>query len=95
MAQNPGNPENPTLTRPAVTLVDAALELLSKGNLLQERVRFLGFYTKDSMRATGVAPVPGDLWIQYDAAAGTMRLYLQITDRPRYRVWAAVTFEKA
>lgn len=95
MATNPGNPTRPVLERPPATLQDAALELLAKGRLLQERVRFLGFFTVDSMTDSGVAPLPGDLWIQYDPSGGTLRLYLQVTDRPRYRVWSAVTFEKA
>lgn len=95
MAENPGNPITPGLERPIVTLPEAALELLAKGRLLQERVRFLGFFTIDAMAAAGVAPAPGDCWVQYDPPSGAYRVYLQITDRPRLRVYWSVTIEGA
>lgn len=95
MANAVGQPDVPALQRPIETLSDAALELLAKGLQLRQRLRFLGYFTREGLLTLGSAPVVGDCWIEYDPSGPTTRLYVQLSVRPRLRVYSAATVEQA
>lgn len=89
------------LGRPIQTLVDASLELVSKGQALEGRIRFRGAFTDQTEPSMNPPPVGGDLWTVYIATPSAAdfgktfaRLQLSATS-PRLQLQWQVTVRGA
>jgi len=88
-------PRRAPLTRVPGNLHEVSLELLSKGLDIENRIRFRGVFSTHNAIEMVPPPAPGDLWIQYDPDSGDVTAYLQLSVRPRSRVYWGVEAEPA
>ena len=73
--------------------LDLPRELRRVQQALLGRVRYRGKFSPTAAARLDPAPDVGDLWVVEDPAAALRRCYLQLSVRPRERVWWDCTAE--